>query len=303
MSEPSRFGDIVCNPYSQKNSSNRKGLMVHGEWDERIPQFLEEKEISALYFNDCRGWRGEDFSFLQETPWINELDIISGEARGLEAIKYLCDLRNLSLECHSKSSIDFGPLTKLEKCYISFWKGANSIFQCSSLTSFYIDDYKNSVFPNIEVFPYLRSLTISNSTIKSLDFLEGAKGLIKLNLLNCRGLENFDPLSQCNSLEKLTISGSKKMADLGFLKTQRNLKILDISDNGDVLSIAPLGALKKLKAIAFDGTTNVLDGELGALCGLPKLAMLMFRPRRHYSHKLIKEWDWGNFDSPDKLLE
>ena len=31
--------------------------------------------------------------------------------------------------------------------------------------------------------------------------------------------------------------------------------------------------------------------------------MLMFKGKKHYTHKLIKQWDWRNFNSPDTLLE
>jgi len=36
---------------------------------------------------------------------------------------------------------------------------------------------------------------------------------------------------------------------------------------------------------------------------LPELAMLMFGPRKHYSHRLVKTWSWSHFSTPDRLLE
>jgi hypothetical protein len=65
-----------------------------------------------------------------------------------------------------------------------------------------------------------------------------------------------------------------------------------------------LKPLQRLRAVAFPGArTTVADGDLGPLTELPELAMLMFGARKHYSHRLVKPWNWQNFHVPDRLLE
>ena len=78
--------------------------------------------------------------------------------------------------------------------------------------------------------------------------------------------------------------------------------LLCISNNGDIDSLLPLANLKQLKALAFSGNTKIVDGELSILTTLKSLAMLNFSPRKQYTHKLIKKWNWKNYNNPDTLL-
>ena len=83
----------------------------------------------------------------------------------------------------------------------------------------------------------------------------------------------------------------------------KNLEILNISNVGKVQSLAPLIHLKKLKALACFGDTNIVDGDLSYLEKLPQLALLGCPDRRHYTHKVIREWNWKNIDQPDILIK
>ena len=79
---------------------------------------------------------------------------------------------------------------------------------------------------------------------------------------------------------------------------------LSMIDNGEIKDIQILGELQKLKAFSFAGSsTKIVDGDLSVLETLPDLAMLMFGSRRHYTHTLIKKWNWHHFNHPDKLLK
>ena len=91
--------------------------------------------------------------------------------------------------------------------------------------------------------------------------------------------------------------------DIDFLKKLKGLEFINLSSNGEIATLAPLSCLENLKALAFAGNTIIKDGDLSVLIELPKLSMLMFQGRRHYTHKLIKKWDWENFNTPDTLLK
>lgn len=82
------------------------------------------------------------------------------------------------------------------------------------------------------------------------------------------------------------------------------MKVLDLSDSGNIPSIEFIQNLIKLQSFAFAGSnTYIEDGDLLPLTKLKKLSMLMFTPKKNYSHKLLKKWNWENFDSPEVLLE
>ena len=110
------------------------------------------------------------------------------------------------------------------------------------------------------------------------------------------------PITMCGFLKWLNIDGFPNLNRLEFVRELSQLEVLLISNDGEIESLSPVSRLKKLKALAFGGSTTIKDGDLSQVAHLPELAMLMFAPRRHYSHELLKEWDWNNFNHPDKLL-
>lgn len=114
---------------------------------------------------------------------------------------------------------------------------------------------------------------------------------------------DFTPISQCEHLEWLAIEGNNNINNIEFIKRLDKIYYLSISNNKEIESIEVLKNLKGLKALAFTDNTIIKDGDLSCLIKLPNLSMLMFNPRRHYTHKLIKNWNWHNLDNPDVLLK
>lgn len=294
---------LVVNPYNNAESKERQGLMVKGPWRAELAAYVNEYGIKALYFNSSLGWKGEDFSFLAELPDIEELNILTSTASGLTALESLKRLEDLSLTCATKDKVDFTQLSALTSCYLYWWTGAQSIVYCVGLEEAYFDKIKLKDFNALGELKALKKLTLANTPMTSLAFLSELRALRELALLNCKKIDSFEPIASCQGLSRLTISGSKQLATIDFLASQSGLEILDLSDNGDLDDIQVLRHLTDLKAFSFAGSTNVIDGDLSPLEQLPKLAMLMFQPRRHYSHKLIKNWSWANLNKPDTLLE
>ena len=293
----------VCNPYNSELSTGLPGVMVSGDWDEAVDQYVRAADIKAVYLNSAKGWKGTDFSFLDRLYRVEELNIIASKGEHLEAVEGMVQLRSLSLTCDTRSTIDFSLLGQLTDCYLLWWKGANSIFDASKLERLYLDGARLEDFAPLGNLSDLRYLTVANSNIADLEPLQTLHRLECLELINCRQLKQFETLGNLPGLDRLTIRGCKSLHDLGFLRSLRNLEVLILSDNDKIASLSPVSGLKKLKALAFAGNTNIEDGDLTVLTRLPQLAMLMFASRRHYSHKLVKTWNWKNFEQPDTLLE
>ena len=118
-----------------------------------------------------------------------------------------------------------------------------------------------------------------------------------------RSLANLDGVGALAGLRSLTVNEGHKIHDLAPLAALEKLEVLNLTDCGELDSLAPLAGLRNLRAVAFAGEkTTLRDGDLSPLLELPKLAMVMFGGRRHYSHKIVKPWSWDNFDRPDRLL-
>jgi hypothetical protein len=296
------YAKIVTNPYSSLESKGRKGLMVEGPWDPSLVEFIARNEITALYLNGSKGWSTEDYSFLSQLKTIEELDIIAAESHHLDAMQEMPRLQELSLTTSTDSVIDFARMQNLEDCFLHWWKGAQSIFDAPALKSLYLDEIKIKSYAPLERLTALESLTLGNSNIEDLSCLKSLQRLTKLELLNCRKIVDFSPIASLKELRRLRIEGSKQLCTIDFVASLKALEVLLVGDNGTIDSLQPVAELKQLKAVAFNGSSKIGDGNLACLTQLPQLAMLMFASRRHYTHRLIKPWSWKNFDSPDTLL-
>ena len=67
--------------------------------------------------------------------------------------------------------------------------------------------------------------------------------------------------------------------EVGFLGS------LGLDNMGDIQSLKPLAQLSQLHRVTFVESTNILDGDLSPLVGLPSLELVSFQNRRHYSHR------------------
>ncbi|WP_392383831.1 leucine-rich repeat protein [Marinomonas primoryensis] len=294
---------VVVNPYNNSDSKKRKGIIVGGPWTDAILKFVRENGIQAIYFNSAKGWKDSDYSFLSKLDTVEELNIISSTATNLSAIEGMVSLVELSITTSTKDKVDFLKLPNLKKCYLYWWSGAESILDCVDLDTLYLDKLKVKDFSKLEKLSQLKSLTVSNSKIDTVDWLSNYQELIEFELYNCKKLSEFDAIRNCLALNKLVINGSKSLENVNFVEALADLEVLVFSDCSEIDSIHVLSKLKNLKSFSFAGSTAIEDGDLSVLETLPKLSMLMFQARKHYTHKLIKKWDWNNFNHPSRLLE
>lgn len=303
--------ELGTNPYQTPRSPFRgdpvvaevPSLMLRGPWAPDIAAYMSANELSGLYLNHTRGWTRADYTFLHEVPWLRLLDIVDVPIDDLSPVSKLHALTALHLQAHTKGLVDFARLEQLQDCSFTWWSGARSIFECSELRALDIRSVGEAELGGISRLRNLRTLTLQ-SNIRSLAPMTSLEKVEKLVLLNCRNLEDVSGLASLPNLRWLAIDGSKKVRDFSPVAKLAKLEVLDLSDVGVIPSLAPFATLKKLRALAFAGAkTSIEDGDLGVLHSLPDLAMLMFAPRKHYTHSLLKQWNWDDFYQPAKLLE
>lgn len=293
--------ELVVNPYGNKDSAKRRGMLLHGPW---LAEYLADYRaagVKALYLNSAKGWSDFDVTFLAELTDLEELSIIAPQVTGLEVLSCLSELRQFEFTGSTKSTVQFDKLSRLEKCYLFWWPGAASIFNCTSLRDVTLDGIKS--FPSGWWDKWsLSGFAVFNSPIDSLPELSKLASLTKLELANLPKFDGFAPIREMRSLRWLSISGCKRLRSIDFVSSLSSLEVLLLVDDGEIESLAPVRHLHNLKALSFVGSTVIADGDLEGLTTLPRLAMLGFGPKKHYSHKLLKPWSWKNLDQPDKLL-
>lgn len=303
----------VLNPY-QKNSAvqsplvefdNVESFAANCPWKPEIAGLMRSEGIEGLYFNREFGWECQDFDFLRELPWLRLLNIYDpmvNPAPDLSVVERLTSLTTLSVG-PSSTRIDFSGLP-LQRCYLKWWPEASNIFQCQTLKSLSLAAIKHQQLAELPALVNLERLRINSGSLQNLEAIAPLTNLKILELLDCRRLENLNGIENLRKLTALRVSGSNKIYDFDSLAPLSDLEYLAISDSFRIRSLSFVTSMTKLRALAFAGTrTSVEDGDLSPLTGLPQLSMLMFGPRRHYSHRLVKKWNWNNYLIPDVLLQ
>lgn len=288
-----------------RGERDRKRMTIKGLWDDSLLKVIAAEKITALQFNLSLGWRGNDFTFLRSLvgAGIEQLQILNGTSAGLETIGELVELRYLSLQVHTGSTIEFSRLDRLEYVATNWWPGVNNIFDKEGLTSLSLFDLRLRKIDRLASLPTLKRIDIRNASIQDIDFLRTGSRVEVLWLRDCRGIGVFEPLFEMRSLLRLILEGCRKLHDLGFVRHLPELEHFDFSACGPIPTLKPVCAVKTLKALSFYGSTDILDGDLSCLMTLPKLAMLGFKPRKHYTHRPTKAWNWNDFDQPDTVLK
>ena len=294
-------------PYDPDPTDGIAAVRLRGPWDPRMSKYLLQKDIRGLYLDPGKGFACDDYSFLQALTHLELLSVAQPRPFGYDGpmpISQLTNLRRLSAVFEHRQPVDFPSLAKLESCSVRWNSFTKSLFDSLCLKRLQLTGLNWKKADGLARLTTLSNLELAHSGIRSFAPLSALTGLERLSLSVCRQLENLDGIEHLTGLRWLGLEEVHKVPSLERLRPLTGLEALVIVDCGDIESLAPLADLQNLKAVAFAGTrTKILDGDLSVLTRLPKLAMLMFGHRRHYSHRLVKPWNWKNLEQPDRLLE
>lgn len=127
-------------------------------------------------------------------------------------------------------------------------------------------------FEDLRLMPYLRSLTIEDRTISTLDDLSGLTRLEDLSFVGCRFQNNHDlsSIAALPNLIRLTLSdcGISTIADLAGAQ---KLEYLDLSNNGGLRDLSALSDMVTLKEVYLQNNAVVSVEHLTKLTNLEKL--------------------------------
>lgn len=278
--------EVAVNPYDSIESMNRKGVIIRGAWKDEYLEKMEQEKITALYLNMAKKWRPENYSFLENLSFVEELHIIDMDMEGLSAIEKMGSLRELSIEGTTQDVIDFSKLQNLKKCYLSWKKGYNSIFHSVSLEvlSVYYDTPKPKDYLEIGNLVNLKKLSLNGATIRDLSFLRKLTKLCWLEFVCCRTLEDFSLIGEITTLIRLSIIDSLKLKNLQFVEHLENLKLLEVSTK-TIESLFPIENIQSLEYVYLYKPINILDGDLKPLFQLQKLKDIELQNKKHYNYK------------------
>jgi hypothetical protein len=142
-------------------------------------------------------------------------------------------------------------------------------------------------------FKDLAYATLTMATIDSLNGIESIQKLKELDLRNIKTLKSFftDPTKSKLQLEELNISCCKNL-NLETLPHIDNLKILNLSQMGKIVSIEPLvHKFPNLEILGFT-QSELIDGNIEYLKKFTKLKKIFIDNKKHYS---LKENEINNY--------
>ena len=259
-------------------------VVVTGPWSTVIADYMRREGIRELYLNQARGWTGSTLGFLETVPDLIAFSILDFSIEDVSPVHQLSALRSIEVSTYCDTTIDFGVFPDLERCVLYWRANSESVFSCPALRWLFLHRYSGS---SSEVFARsasLEELFVANAELREIEHLATLARLKVLGLYNLKRLASLRGLGQLVQLEALEINGCKGIDSLDELSALVHLRRLHLNDDGAISSLRPIRSLSQLEEFLFYESTNIVDGDLTPLIGLPYLRNTSFQNRRHYSH-------------------
>lgn len=271
---------IIRNPsgaqcFSPKLSCSSKTLQEHIDFVNE--HHLEKAVIIA-----------EDISFLTECPSLQFLQIIPADNVKNFDYSPLYKLKNLAgLNCATEYGLHLSETTQVDYSHFSnvvdldiAGHGHICTEQLETIRRLNVSRHPAKRISQIVASPVLKSLSVTQCSIRSLEGISKVKALSELSLWYNRSLSDVSDLFHHDkSLRMLSIGSCPKIADFSFLEQFDNLEYLELSGSNSLPNLKFLSAMKALKCFTFD--MNVLNGDLTPCLDIPCVHLL--RNRKHYN--------------------
>jgi len=205
-----------------------------------------------------------DVSFLRELPSLRRLFANSeGRAVGLEAVRELSHLEELTVGIEEIESLDFlaEVSPSLEKLRLSRTRSQNLSLEAmgrfKSLRKLTLSGQTKELY-RLEPLHSLEELILKHQKSPSLDFLRSLPKLklLKLHLGSSRDLSK---IADAKGLRQLELHWVRQISDLGFLTRCESLEELVLENLAQVHTLPDFRRIKKLKWLRLTSRTAIRD--------------------------------------------
>lgn len=232
----------------------------------------------------------EDISFLKDCTSLECLEILvpySAENFDYSPLYEMPNLKELNCQTiHGPkedrcSHVDYSRISHLERLHVSGARGHQNLSAVHGLRKLYLGQGQpvSKSLTDLDLVS-LEVLDLCQSPIRSLEGLERATGLRKLNLTHCRALSGLSALAALNSLTSLEIDACGRIKDFSVLKSLHNLEELVLFGSNTLPDLSFLEQMPKLRSFRF--TMNVQDGDLSLCKNVP---YVFCKNRKQFNHK------------------
>lgn len=283
------------------NLKVKDAIVIHNPTDALIvsPVFLRSRKsldehIAYINRNNIKKALivADDIRFLTRCPGLEYLQIFPSVTAQEFDYSPLYEMPNLKwIVCKTTTglnddvvaSIDYSRLKGVQYLGISHSGGHVNVDQAGDVISLYFD----FGFPNADNLlnsipgKVLRNFSVCQAPIRSLDGIETAHQLQRLELCHNRRLTDISALRHLSSsLAFLEIDTCGKICDFSVLSELHNIEFLTLKGSNTLKDLSFLKDMPKLQYLHL--TVNVEDGDLH-LC--EQVPYVRIKNRKHYSHK------------------
>lgn len=194
-------------------------------------------------------------------------------------------LDELRIQAGSNTRFDLTALPALRVLACDWKQVRDTIGKVTGIEDLYLASYAPSDLTPIAHLSGLRSLRMKERpAVRSLDGLEALPWLSQLGIF-LSPLEDLSALAALNPpvLAELQLESCRRVVSLDDVRRLVGLRYLNVSECGDIDSLAPIAELRNLERLYLYGSTKILDGDLSPLLGLTRLHDLRLMNRRHYA--------------------
>lgn len=261
-------------------------LVVTGDWSMAAREALVTGRADGLVLNYAKGFREQPIDFIEGLP-IRKLDLLARSVSDLSPVYSLAStLEELRIESDPRAVVDLENLPRLKTLAASWPQVQASILFASQLEDLVLAPYSEPDLEPLTSLTSLASLVMKECRgLRSLDGVEAFPWLLQLAIFLAPGLDDIGALARSRppALQVLRLAKCRKVRDVAPVADCASLRFFDLSEGGEVPTLAPLGGLVTLERLYLYDSTKVADGDLSPIAGLPRLKDFRMQNRRGYS--------------------
>lgn len=227
-----------------------------------------------------------DLSFLAEFPLLLYLELVGDTRVNTPLLDGLQNLRGLYLESPG-AGVDFACFPELEVFSGGWHAGHRNFARARELRRLRLRNFRPQAadLSDLAHLTRLEDLELTQTTVTSLAGLETLEDLRYLEVVTASKLASLDALASPGcGVRELTLSKAKSIPSYRPLASVSHLRRLKLSSCASMPDLRWTAGLNRLDLFTFV-ETDVADGDLTPLLGLPRLRSVGTLDKRHYNMK------------------
>ena len=258
-------------------------MVVRGPWTHKASAAIVAEGVNRLVLNQGLGFTEPSLHFLRDLP-IRELVLVDRSIEDLDPIHSLGPtLEARSLSTAAGPELDLGKLPKLTRLGACWAQVSRTLPAGAAVRSLFLLAYKETNLRPLAGMTNLVDLAMKDRPrLATLEGLQALPALRTLGIYLASNLQDVSLIAERPMIDSLTLEKCRRISRLDSLQELRTLRQLNVSDCGDIETIAPLRGLSQLRHLLLYGSIRIVDDDLAPLLDLPALRELRMQGRRSY---------------------